>query len=261
MAEAATPAAGEEKDSKGQAPDQQAANPASGSQADPNAKVDPNKAAPAEGEGDNKKFETLEEAQVEIERLSGESGRVSARNSELDKKENDLKTRERALKKQNKASNKVAPKPKEKDDEENGENGDKEVSENIEEMRTAEIKVSRLLLDPKYRPLLDSDPTLLSVLQRNPLTFVDDFIDAEDAMDQTRDMLDEKLSKLPPPKKDEEDDKKDEENEGGNQFSAGAPNTRSGAPSAKTPEEHRKDGNTDAAVESSILGKMNIPRK
>jgi len=251
MAEA-TPVEGEEK-----TPNPDTATPSTGAEQGSNASVAPDKDAPAVEKGDDKKPETLEEAQAEVERLTGESAKANARQAESDKRSKKLERENKRLKMG--SSKPSSPEP----DDGDGGNGDGEsatsqAAETAEEMRTAEGKVSRLLIDPKYRPLLDSDPTLLTVLQRNPLAFVDDFIDADDALDQTTEMLDERLSKLPAPKEEKAEEK---EEEGAKQFNAGPANPQTGPSGPKSAEQHRKEGNNDMAVETSILDKINTPRK
>lgn len=214
--------------------------------------VDPSQEAPTEGEGDEKK--ELEEAQAEIKNLTGEVKKANDLQSQADRKSRKLEGDIKRLKKGN-----AKPAASGDEEEEGGEAAPAEDSD-VEERRNADTKVSRLLLDPKYRPLMDKDPSLLQSLIRQPLLYVDDFIDAEDALDQTRDMLDERLSQLPPAEKPAEE-KKDEEEKDTPAFSAGSPNVRGGASGPKTADQHRAEGNTDAAVETSIFDKMGVPRK
>jgi hypothetical protein len=247
MADAATPDVGEEKEIL----PQQSATPASGSNNDPNANVDLTQAAPTEGEVDGKNI--LGEAQAEVERLSRDLSKAQSRQSEADKRSKVLVRENKRLKSDiSKSGNSDY-----KDDEITDVVG-KDIE--IGETREAEMKVSRLLLDPKYRTLMDSDPTLLNVLQRNPLIFVDDFIDSEDAVDQTKDMLDERISELKIIPKDNKPEEKTDDS--GQQFNAGVPNIRTSVPGgAKTAEDYKNEGNSDMAVESSILSKMGIHRK
>ncbi len=214
--------------------------------------VVPSQEASTEGEGDPKT--ELEKAQGEVERLTGEVKTANDLQSQADRKTRKLEGEMKRLKKGS-----AKPAASGEEGEEGGEAAPVEDSQ-VEEKRIAETKVTRLLLDTKYRPLLDADPTLLQSLQRQPLLYVDDFIDADDALDQTRDMLDERLSKLKPAEKPAET-KKDEEEPVTPAFNAGSPNTRGGESGPKTADDHRKEGNTDAAIEQGILDKMSVPRK
>lgn len=62
-------------------------------------------------------------------------------------------------------------------------------------MDTAERKVLNLIaFEPKYQDVLSKDQTLKDIISRNPLALITEFIDAEDAVDQIKDMLDSRVS-------------------------------------------------------------------
>lgn len=67
-----------------------------------------------------------------------------------------------------------------------------------EEDRKAERGITRLAIDPKYREVLDGDPTLREMITRNPLSllpvFAPDAFDAEDAVNLFREELDKRLA-------------------------------------------------------------------
>ncbi len=125
--------------------------------------------------------------------------------------------------------------------------------EDAKEAKMAEKKANRLLLDPKYRSVFDADATLLKVLTDDPLYFVDDYVDAQDASDQVKDMLDERLAGLKPAEGDGGDDAKPPA------VDAGAPN-----PSSTTPKKDEKtvvNPLNEDKVTSSILAKLQKGRR
>lgn len=72
-----------------------------------------------------------------------------------------------------------------------------------EEDAKAERGLIQLALDPKYRELLDSDPTLREMITKNPLALLPslapDAIDAEDAISLVTEALDKRASGLKKP--------------------------------------------------------------
>lgn len=68
---------------------------------------------------------------------------------------------------------------------------------NIEEDRKVERGLTGIALDPKYRDVLDSDPTLRNLLTQNPLAVLpmmaSEALDAEDALELVREQLDQRL--------------------------------------------------------------------
>lgn len=71
-----------------------------------------------------------------------------------------------------------------------------------EEERKAESGLKNLVLDPKYREVLDADTTLRDLFMRNPLGVIpvlaSDPFDAEDAIGQVKAKLDERLAAKKP---------------------------------------------------------------
>lgn len=52
--------------------------------------------------------------------------------------------------------------------------------------------LSKVATNSKYREVLDNDPTLKDIISRNPLALIDNYIDAEDAVEQVLEVLDER---------------------------------------------------------------------
>jgi hypothetical protein len=73
----------------------------------------------------------------------------------------------------------------------------------IEEDRKAEQGLIRLALDPAYRQVFDSDPTLRELFMKNPLAilpvFAPDALDAEDAINLVKETLDKRKAPAIPP--------------------------------------------------------------
>lgn len=66
-------------------------------------------------------------------------------------------------------------------------------------MDTAERKVLNLIaFEPKYQDVLSKDQTLKDIISRNPLALITEFIDAEDAVEQIKEMLDGRVSQAAP---------------------------------------------------------------
>jgi hypothetical protein len=62
------------------------------------------------------------------------------------------------------------------------------------ERLNAERGVANLLaFNPQFGALLEKDPTLRDILQRNPLALINQYIDAEDAVDQIKEILEGRL--------------------------------------------------------------------
>jgi len=73
----------------------------------------------------------------------------------------------------------------------------------------ARVAIQQLIIDnPKYQEVVDKDITLKQVLKKNPFALIGEYLDAEDAADQMKDILDERVTSLAAqpegePKKDE----------------------------------------------------------
>jgi len=69
--------------------------------------------------------------------------------------------------------------------------------QDILEDRKAESGLISIAIDPKYREILDNDPTLRDLFTKNPLAVLPilapEALDAEDAIELVKDKLDEKL--------------------------------------------------------------------
>lgn len=125
-----------------------------------------------------------------------------------------------------------------------------------EEDRKAEKGIIRLAVDPKYRDLLDADPTLRGMMTNNPLAvlplFANDALDAEDAIALVTEELDKRLATFKKPATDGGGNPpKDEKKPQDTTPPAGAPN-----PSGTVPDEEyeaaKKNPNTERAVAGMI---------
>lgn len=68
------------------------------------------------------------------------------------------------------------------------------VEDNALQLNQAALAVTNAVAySPEYQALLAEDPTLREIFQRNPLFYVKDFIDSEDAVDQVKEVLDARL--------------------------------------------------------------------
>ncbi|MCD5384841.1 MAG: hypothetical protein LRZ94_00815 [Candidatus Pacebacteria bacterium] len=126
----------------------------------------------------------------------------------------------------------------------------------VEEEMVARLAISNLVWDnPEYQEVLKKDVTLKEVLRKNPLALVENAIDAEDTVEQVKDMLDKRVSSL---KKETQPKEKPKEGEG-KEFRADVVQP-SGAESPKTEtfsEKALKEGGVDA-VEKSIRSKIRL---
>lgn len=124
----------------------------------------------------------------------------------------------------------------------------------IEEDRKASSLLLGLAIDPKYREVLDADPTLRSLFTNNPLGILPllapDALDAEDALGLVRTKLDERLLEM---KKTTEP--KPEEKKPGEAPPAGGVNPQSTDKDAEL-EVARKIPGTEQAIASMV--KVNL---
>lgn len=72
-------------------------------------------------------------------------------------------------------------------------------NEEVERAKAERLMVQKAYSDPKYRAVVDADPTLKRLLETNPLALVNDPVDAQDAADQLEELLDERVSTDTPP--------------------------------------------------------------
>lgn len=68
----------------------------------------------------------------------------------------------------------------------------------IERAKAERAMVQKAYSDPKYRAIVDSDPTLRRLLETNPLALVNNPLDADDAVFQLEDILEERVSQSTP---------------------------------------------------------------
>lgn len=129
---------------------------------------------------------------------------------------------------------------------------DEQEANLIEEDRKAERGLTALVIDPKYREVLDTDPTLRNMLTKNPLgvlpVMAADALDAEDAISLVREKLDERLAALSKPKNDAADQKKPD-------VPAAPPAGGQNVPDKSVQDEielARKNPNTEQAIAGMI---------
>lgn len=135
------------------------------------------------------------------------------------------------------------------DDESEGDEPEGLATDTVERER-AELALQRASLNPKYRELIDKNPALQRVLDRNPLALVDNPIDKEDAVYQLEDYLDGLLSKeSPAPKPKEKPEDTDEKP---------APRTVTQNPKRSTDKGY-KDSLKRGDINSAVIGKMRNP--
>ena len=116
----------------------------------------------------------------------------------------------------------------------------------------AKMGVQNLLLEnPEYYKLLEQDPTLKTIIRKNPLALIEDYLDAEDAVEQIKEVLEDRVEELKAQPKAEEDIKK----KGAPEFESGIAQP-SGEPAPPPEEEKGTPGQPMDAVEASINSKI-----
>jgi len=117
----------------------------------------------------------------------------------------------------------------------------------------ARVGIQNLILDkPEYQELIKQDITLKEVLRNNPFALIGDFFDAQDAVEQIKERLEERLSSLKTQPKEGESKK----GEKGEEFEAGIVQS---SESAEVPPEEEKSSKTlDEKLEESISKKIHI---
>jgi len=236
MVDAATPAP---ENKKATTPSSEAATPAKkGEELTPSPDL----------EGQNKKVAELE---AEVDRLKHEAERQAAHASSAERKR---KTEEIERGKLESILQRVR-------------DGDIDaVNENIptgetsgeKEIRVeAKLQIQDLLLDnPEYQELMKGDLTLKTVLRNNPFALIESFLDAPDAVNQIKSLLDERVSSSAAAKaaQPEGESQKGE----GKEFDAGAvqPVEGGGTP-PPTSEQNAIEPNVDK-TEKSILSKIRM---
>jgi len=117
-----------------------------------------------------------------------------------------------------------------------------------------QIGVQNLLLgNPDYQNVLSQDVTLREVIRKNPLVLIGEFFSVEDAVEQIREKMDERVSSL---KKTQPKGEKKKEEKGGKEFEAGP--TQPGAGKPEAPAEEPASTSPEDKVEQSIKGKINF---
>jgi uncharacterized phage infection (PIP) family protein YhgE len=119
-----------------------------------------------------------------------------------------------------------------------------------EEALVARIAIQNLLIgNPQYQKLLEKDITLKTILIKNPLALISDWLDAEDAVTQVKDYLDKQLSSLEAQPKEGEEEKEEEIEAGAIQPPESIP------PEIKTPSEKALE---KGDIEKSIRSKIRV---
>lgn len=124
------------------------------------------------------------------------------------------------------------------------------VAAGVEEDRKAVTLLTGLAIEPKYREVLDADPTLRSLFTNNPLGLLPilapDALDAQDALELVRGKLDERLLEMKKPAQPKPEDKKPEAAP-----PAGGVNTSNVEKDAEV-EAAKKIGNTEQAIAGMV---------
>lgn len=208
------------------------------------------------GDNKNPEEEVVQISKKEQEEFTGLKGRQS----ELTKREQAVAKKEKKL---------AGKKPTASKKSESGfsfENPDEPTEEELNQRQKDEevslgIGVRDLLLgNPDYQEVVKQNDTLGKVLRNNPLSLLDDDpVDADDALEQIKEMLDEKVKLLKKDdKKDDkgEKDKKKEEKDGKQEPKSPPPTGEK----TKAPHEQTQKG-TLHDVEKGIMGKINVGGK
>jgi len=125
-----------------------------------------------------------------------------------------------------------------------------ETSTEREVRLEAKVGIQQLILDnPKYQEIVKQDITLREVLKNNPFALIDKYLDAEDAVEQIREKLDERVSSS------ETQPKEEPKKEEGKQFDVGP--TQPGETPPTPPEQPKGQPPMDK-VEESIKNKIRV---
>lgn len=124
-----------------------------------------------------------------------------------------------------------------------------ETSVEKEVRLNARIGIQNLILsNPDYQELLKRDVTLREVMMNNPFALIGEFFDAEDAVSQIKEKLDERVSSLatqPPAKREEK---------GGVEFEVGPVQPKSESP--LPPKSTQAGSSLRESIEKSIKSKI-----
>lgn len=115
----------------------------------------------------------------------------------------------------------------------------------------ARVKIQGLIIDnPEYQEVLKGDITLKEILKNNPFAIIGDYLDSEDAVEQIREKLDERVSSLK--KVQPKEEKKEEESP---EFEAGPtqPKEEEGSPApSPTPTPQTQDEKLEKSIGDKI---------
>ncbi|MHA1482073.1 MAG: hypothetical protein ACTSQA_01380 [Candidatus Heimdallarchaeaceae archaeon] len=195
---------------------------------------------------------TVEELKAEVEQLRSEVEKSQTLQSQADKKARIEKvTRlriEEKLKKIRSGEIEV--------DDLSGEANTGNVP--VTDVNTAlEIKagIQGIIIDnPSYQEVLKKDQTLKQVLLRNPLALIEDCLDAEDAVEQIKDLFDTKVSAL----KEEVQPKEQNKGNEGKKFEVGA--TQPAETSGDNSSSEESNVTPTDKIEKSILSKIKVEK-
>ena len=119
----------------------------------------------------------------------------------------------------------------------------------------ARIGIQGLILDnPDYQELIKQDVTLKEVLRNNPFALVGEYLDAEDAVEQIKEKLDERVSSLKIQKEKNQPKEDTEEGKGGEKFEVGPTQPGEGKP--ETPASEPSPISPEDKVEESIKSRV-----
>jgi len=123
----------------------------------------------------------------------------------------------------------------------------------------AKVKIQELFLDnTEYQEILKNDVTLKDVIKNNPFALIGNYLDAQDAADQIREKLDERVSSLRAAKTAAQPKEGIEKGEG-EAFEAGAVQPQAGAPDpASTVEGPSPTEPTIDKIEESIKSRIKL---
>ena len=195
---------------------------------------------------------TVDELTAEVEQLKSEVEKSQTLQSQADKKARIEKVSRLRIEDKLK---KIRSGEVEIDDLDKG--GDAENVSTSDINTALEIKagIQGIIIDnPSYQEVLKKDQTLKQVLLKNPLVLIEDFIDAEDAVEQIKDLFNTKVSNLV---KEVQPEKPKVDGEG-KKFEVGATQPAEASKDDSTQEESVLTP-TDK-VEKSILSKIKVEK-
>lgn len=202
--------------------------------------------------------EKVVKLEAEIARLTSDSEKAAARQATADKVADAAKRQARIEKIEKKKVEVQLKRIREGEDYIPPEEPEGETQVEREVRLEAKIGIQNLILDnPDYQELLKEDITLKQVLRNNPFALIGEYFDSQDAVDQIKEKLDDRVSslKIEEEKKQSEEDTK-EGKKGGKEFEVGT--TQPGKETPKAPAEELTPTVPMDKVEESIRKKIKV---